>query len=76
MIDTQTVAALIQSGIPDATVQVEDPHDDGTHLTAVVESPSFAGKSKLEQHRMVYAALGDAFDGPLHALQLTTRATK
>lgn len=72
MIDAHDVAKLIQAGLPDATVRVEDPLNDKTHLRAVVVSPSFTGKSRVAQHRLVYAALGNAFSGPLHALQLTT----
>ncbi len=71
--DTAQVKELIEQGMPDATVVVEDPLNDGTHLKATVTSPSFAGKSRIAQHRMVYAALGDAFNGPLHALQLITK---
>lgn len=72
MVKTADIARLIESGMPDAQVLVEDPMNDGTHLRARIISPSFAGKSRIQQHRMVYAALGDAFSGPLHALQLTT----
>ena len=73
MIDPKQVEKLIKDGMPDANVVVEDPFNDQTHLKATVISPSFAGKGRIAQHRMVYAALGDAFDGPLHALQLVTK---
>ena len=73
MIDPKAVEKLIKDGMPDATVVVEDPFNDQTHLKATVVSPSFTGKTRIAQHRMVYAALGDAFDGPLHALQLITK---
>ena len=70
----QEIEALIRKGLPDADVKVEDPFNDRTHFKATIISPSFEGKTKIQQHRMVYDALGDAFDGPLHALQLATRA--
>ncbi len=69
---TEDIEKLIQTGLPDAQVQVLDPLNDRTHFEAVVLSPSFAGKTKVQQHKMVYAALGDSFDGPLHALALKT----
>lgn len=65
---------MIREGIPDAHVEVRDPLNDRTHFEAVVISPSFAGISRVQQHKMVYKALGNSFEGPLHALQLTTRA--
>ncbi len=70
--DTQQIAQMIQAGIPDAQVDVRDPLNDRTHFEATIVSPSFEGKSRVQQHKMVYAALGDSFSGPLHALQLTT----
>jgi len=74
MMDTAQIAALIQAGLPDAQVDVRDPQNDRTHFEATVISPSFEGKSRVQQHKMVYATLGDSFNGPLHALQLTTLA--
>lgn len=72
MMTTDQIEKLIQAGLPDAQVEVRDPMNDNTHFEAVVLSPSFAGKTKVQQHKMVYAALGDSFDGPLHALALKT----
>lgn len=66
----ETLALRIQEALPGARVTVEDP--DGAHLSATVVYGGFQGKSKLAQHRMVYAALGNAFSTSLHALQLTT----
>lgn len=68
--DTATIQHLIQSGMPEATVQVNG--DDGVHFEAVVVSPSFAGKLPLARHRMVYATLGDLMGGAIHALALRT----
>ncbi len=72
MITTEQVASLIQSGMPNAQVKVLDPHNDQTHLQAIVISDDFKGLNRVQQHRLVYKALGDAFSGPLHALQLQT----
>lgn len=76
---TETELALaiqsrIRQTLPDADVYVHDP--DGAHLSATVTSASFAGLSRIQQHRLVYSALGDAFENELHALQLTTRLPK
>lgn len=76
MIDTAQIAAMIQAGLPDALVEVRDPLNDRTHFEATVTSASFEGKSRVQQHKMVYATLGDSFSGPLHALQLTTLTPK
>lgn len=72
--DVKHIEELIKAGLPDAEVRVEDPRNDRTHFQAVVVSPSFKGKTRVQQHKMVYDALGDSFDGPLHALALKTRA--
>jgi stress-induced morphogen len=70
---THEIENLIKQGLPEATtVDVRDPMNDRTHFEATVLSPSFQGKSRVQQHKMVYAALGDSFDGPLHALALKT----
>ena len=72
MADIETIQAKIQAGMPSATVQVLDPMNDGQHLQAIVMSADFIGKPQIARHRMVYAALGDAFRAELHALQLKT----
>jgi len=66
------IAALIQAGLPAATVTVLG--DDGQHFEATVICADFAGKPPLAQHRMVYATLGDKMGRDIHALKLTTRA--
>ncbi|AFJ02789.1 putative transcriptional regulator, BolA superfamily [Methylophaga frappieri] len=69
------IKQLIEAGLPDADVVVIG--EDGEHFDAVVICPAFAGKSLIEQHRMVKATLGDKFtSGELHALSLKTRAEK
>lgn len=69
------IQIMIELGLPDAEVEVLG--DDGQHFEAHVFSPSFAGKSLIEQHRMVKATLGDSFSsGAVHALSLKTRAAR
>jgi acid stress-induced BolA-like protein IbaG/YrbA len=69
---TNEVEKLILSALPEAEVTVSDPMNDGTHLSARIVCASFEGKNRIQRHRMVYAGLGEAFSGPLHALQMTT----
>ncbi|MCP5143774.1 MAG: BolA/IbaG family iron-sulfur metabolism protein [Gammaproteobacteria bacterium] len=66
----QQIIEMIKAGIPDAEVVVEG--DDGVHFGAQVISDAFAGLSKVKQHQLVYAALGDSFKSALHALALQT----
>ncbi|WP_026608407.1 BolA/IbaG family iron-sulfur metabolism protein [Methylocapsa acidiphila] len=70
------IERLIKEGIPDAKVQVTDLVGDKDHYAAVVISSEFTGKTKLQQHQIVYKALGGNMGGALHALQLTTYAPK
>ena len=74
--DAGEIERLIKQGIPDAQVAIEDLRGDGDHYAATVVSPAFAGKSKIQQHQMVYGALGGRMGGVLHALKLTTMAQK
>lgn len=67
------IKRLIEAGLPDA--QVEVLGDDGQHFDAKVTCSSFAGKTLIAQHKMVYATLGDSFEGALHALSLKTSAS-
>jgi stress-induced morphogen len=71
-LDVSQIQQLILAGLPDASVDVRDPMNDRTHFEATVVSPSFVGKNRVQQHKMVYKTLGDSFEGPLHALQLVT----
>lgn len=66
------IEALIKSALPDADLTIEDLAGDGDHYLARVASASFAGKSRVQQHKMVYDALGGRMGGELHALQLVT----
>ncbi|WP_227354945.1 BolA family protein [Haladaptatus salinisoli] len=70
------VAELIESGLEDADVTITHPrgsHDED-HLAALVVSPAFEGKTLVEQHRMVYDALGDHMTTDIHALEVKTYA--
>lgn len=68
------IVRLIKASLPDAEVSIEDLVGDGDHYAATVISGAFAGKSRVQQHQMVYAALGGRMGGELHALKLTTMA--
>ena len=74
MPNAEDIKQRIQTAIPDARVEVEDWTGGGDHFRATVVSPAFSGKSRIEQHRMVYAVFGDEIGGPIHALSLTTKA--
>jgi len=75
MIDDNSLARLIRAQLPDAQVGVRDLTGTRDHLDVSVRSQAFAGKTILQQHRMVYAALREALDdGRVHALQLKTEA--
>ena len=73
--DAREIAKLIKDGIPDAEVEIKDLAGDGDHYAATVTSAAFKGKSRVQQHQMVYSALQGRMGGVLHALALTTVAT-
>jgi stress-induced morphogen len=68
------IEALIRAALPDARVAVEDLAGDGDHYAATVVSEAFRGRSRVQQHQMVYAALRGRMGGELHALALQTSA--
>jgi len=70
--DAAEIQRLIKEGIPDATVTIEDLRGDGDHYAAHVISRAFAGKSRVQQHQMVYQALRGNMGEALHALALQT----
>ena len=74
MPSTEEIKQCIEEAIPDARAEVEDWTGGGDHFRATVVSPAFAGKSRVQQHQMVYAIFGAEIGGPIHALSLTTRA--
>jgi stress-induced morphogen len=66
------IEAMILEAMPDASITIEDLAGDGDHYRAVVRSAAFAGKSRVQQHQLVYAALKGKMGGELHALALDT----
>ncbi len=66
------IERLIKESLPDALVRIEDLAGDGDHYRAHIVSEAFRGKSRLQQHQIVYQALGQRMGGELHALALTT----
>ena len=66
------IEAMIRAALPDATVEIRDLAGDGDHYAATVTSAAFKGKSRVQQHQMVYGALQGRMGGVLHALALTT----
>lgn len=66
------IEAMITAALPGAAVQMTDLAGDNDHWAAKVTAPQFAGKTRVQQHKMVYEALGGRMGGVLHALQLTT----
>ena len=66
------IEALIKAALPDAIVEIRDLAGDGDHYQALVTSAAFVGKNRVQQHKLVYQALGGRMGGLLHALQLTT----
>ncbi|HIB55688.1 MAG TPA: BolA family transcriptional regulator [Alphaproteobacteria bacterium] len=66
------IERLIREAMPDAQVRIEDLRGDGDHFAAYVTSQSFQGKSRVQQHQLVYQALRGAMGEQLHALALQT----
>jgi stress-induced morphogen len=69
-----TVRSRLLAAFPNAQVDVTDLTGTQDHFQAVVIASAFDGKSRVEQHKLVYAALGELMNGAIHALALTTRA--
>jgi len=68
------IESLIKEALPDATVKIEDLRGDGDHYAAYVVSKGFQGKTRVQQHQMVYQALQGRMGNELHALALQTAA--
>ncbi|AMN52894.1 MULTISPECIES: BolA family protein [Stappiaceae] len=68
------IETLIKAALPDAQVEIRDLAGDGDHYAANVVSESFRGKSRVQQHQLVYEALKGNMGGALHALALQTKA--
>jgi stress-induced morphogen len=73
MVDPDEVRRRLEAELPGARIEVANPAGDGEHLEVQVASAAFMGLGLVEQHRMVYAALGDLMPR-IHALQLRTSA--
>lgn len=72
----EDIESLIREGIPDARITIEDLRGDGDHYAALVVSRAFEGKTRVQQHQMVYAALKGSMGGELHALALQTEVPR
>lgn len=72
--ESAEIERLIRAALPDARVEIQDLAGDGDHYAATVVSEAFRGKSRVQQHQMVYGALKGQMGGVLHALALTTLA--
>ena len=68
------IERMIKESFPNASVSIDDLAGDGDHYAATVVSEAFRGKSRVEQHKMVYDALKGQMGGVLHALALKTNA--
>lgn len=68
------IDALLREAFPDADIEITDLAGDGDHYKAAIASAAFAGKTRVAQHQMVYAALKGRVGGELHALALDTKA--
>jgi stress-induced morphogen len=74
--DASTIERMIRDGIPGAEVSIEDLRGDGDHYAAHVTAEAFRGKSRVQQHQMVYSALSGRMGNELHALALQTSVPK
>ncbi len=70
--DAAEIETLIREALPDARITIEDLRGDGDHYAAHVVSTAFEGKTRVQQHQMVYRALRGKMGGELHALALQT----
>ena len=70
--DAREIERLIKEALPDAQVTIEDLRGDGDHYAALIVSAAFAGKTRVQQHQLVYQALRGRMGTALHALALTT----
>jgi stress-induced morphogen len=71
--DAHEIERLIKATFPDAQVEIRDLAGDGDHYAATITTAAFKGKSRVQQHQMVYGALKGNMGGALHALALTTQ---
>jgi stress-induced morphogen len=71
-ITASEIESMILTALPDARIQVRDTTGGGDHYEAIIVSPAFVGKTRVNRHRMVYGALQDAMQARIHALALVT----
>ena len=71
--DLKEIESLIKEALADATVEIQDLAGDGNHYSATVISSKFSGKTKIQQHKMVYDSLKGKMGNELHALALKTK---
>ena len=69
----EEIKSLIKEAMPDAKIAIEDLAGDENHYSATIKSKAFSGKSKIEQHKLVYKALKGKMGNELHALSLNTK---
>jgi len=69
----EEIKKLIKEGIPDAEISIQDLVGDENHYSATIISKVFAGKSKIDQHKLIYKALKGKMGNELHALALNTK---
>ena len=74
--DQSEIERLLRDRFPTAEIEIKDTAGDGNHYAAHVIASDFKGKSRVQQHQMVYDALGGRMGGVLHALALTTAVPK
>jgi stress-induced morphogen len=74
MPNAQEIKQRIEAAIPGAQAEVEDWTGGGDHFKATVTASAFAGRSRIEQHRLVYDVFGAEIGGPIHALSLKTQS--
>ena len=71
--DLKEIEKYIKEAMPDAVIDIQDLAGDGNHYSATINSSQFAGKSKIEQHKMVYNSLKGKMGNELHALAIKTK---
>jgi stress-induced morphogen len=74
--DARSIESLIRQALPDAEVEIRDLAGDGDHYAATIVSAAFRGKTRVQQHQMIYQALQGRMGGELHALALQTSPPK
>lgn len=71
-ITAEEIESMILTALPDARIRVHDTTGGGDHYEAIIVSPAFVGKTRVNRHRMIYGALQDAMKERIHALALVT----